>query len=458
MIEAFNLVIVILLVLANGFFVASEFALVGVRRSRIETLARSGDRRAKRLLPLISNLNAYISATQLGITLASLALGWIGEPAVAHLLEIPLKGRISDTLLHTIAFTIAFSIITFLHIVLGELAPKTLALERAERTALAIALPMEIFYRIFRWPIQLLDWAGTRTVRLFGLHPSSSHASIYTEEELRQLIDISRQSGHIEADEQRLINSVLDFSDAQVREAMIPRTAVAALPVTATLDETRTAFRNLGYSRLPVYEDNLDNVVGVLFRRDLEPYLEQPSAKENFNLRELIHAPQFIPTSARLGAALKQMQSKRIHLGFVVDEYGGLEGIVTLEDLLEEIVGEINDEFDEEVRAQILKEADGSYLLSGMLTIRDANRQLRLELPEERGYTTLGGFLMAQAGRLPQVGEVIVYLGMIFRIERLEGRRIRRVRLEKQAMASPIKAVVSVVLFIETLPPSVLAF
>src|ERR671913_1238762 len=170
MIEGINLFLVLLLVLANGFFVASEFALVGVRRSRIETLARAGDKRAKRLLGLVDNLNAYISATQLGITLASLALGWIGEPAIAHLLEVPLKGLVSETILHTISFTIAFSIITFLHIVLGELAPKTLALERAERTALAIALPMQVFYKIFRWPIQLLDWAGTRTVRLFGLH------------------------------------------------------------------------------------------------------------------------------------------------------------------------------------------------------------------------------------------------------------------------------------------------
>ena len=430
MIEVLNLVIVVLLVLANGFFVASEFALVGVRKSRIETLANAGSRRAKRLLPLVNNLNAYISATQLGITLASLALGWIGEPAVAHLLEIPLKGRISDTLLHTLAFAIAFSIITFLHIVLGELAPKTLALERAEKTALAIALPLEIFYKVFRWPIQVLDWAGTRTVRLFGLHPSSGHASIYTEDELRQLIDISRQSGHLEPEEQRLINSVLDFSDAQVREAMIPRTAVAALPVTATLEETKNAFRTLGYSRLPVYEGNLDKVVGVLVRRDLEPFLECASEPADFNLRQLVHPPQFIPTAARLGAALRQMQSKRIHLGFVVDEYGGLEGIVTLEDLLEEIVGEINDEFDEEVRAQILKESEDTYLLSGMLTVRDANRQLHLDLPEDGGYTTIAGFLMAQAGRLPQAGEVIEHEGKTFQIERLDGRRIRRVRLQ----------------------------
>ena len=441
MIEVLKLLIVVLLVLANGFFVASEFALVGVRKSRIETMAKAGNRKAKRLLPLVNNLNAYISATQLGITLASLALGWIGEPAVAHLLELPLKGRISDTLMHTIAFAISFSIITFLHIVLGELAPKTLALERSEKTALAIALPMEIFYKVFRWPIQVLDWAGTRTVRLFGLHPSGSHASIYTEDELRQLIDISRASGHLEADDQRLINRVLDFSDAQVREAMIPRTAVAGLPVTATLQEAKDAFRSFGYSRLPVYEDNLDKVVGVLVRRDLEPYLEDARAAESFDLRNLIHVPQFIPTTARLGAALKLMQSKRIHLGFVVDEYGGLEGIVTLEDLLEEIVGEINDEFDEEVRAQILKEADGTYILSGMLTVRDANRQLDLDLPEDGGYTTLAGFLMAQAGRLPQTGEVVEYESMTFKIERLEGRRIRRVRLVQNTNASTLEPV-----------------
>ncbi|HYG09116.1 MAG TPA: hemolysin family protein, partial [Pyrinomonadaceae bacterium] len=286
MLTAFNILLVFLLVFANGFFVAAEFALVGVRRSRIATLAGAGDKRAQRLLGLVDNLNAYISATQLGITLASLALGWIGEPAIAHLIEAPLRGRVSETVMHTIAFTIAFGIITFLHIVLGELAPKTVALERAEKTALAVALPLQIFYKSFYYPIRLLDWAGTRTVRLFGLHPSSDHASIYTEEELRQLIDVSRRSGHLEEEQQRLINRVFDFSDAEVREAMIPRTNVDAIPLTATLEETKQAFRTLGYSRLPVYRDRLDDVAGVVFRRDLEPYLEQPQAAE-FNLEKL---------------------------------------------------------------------------------------------------------------------------------------------------------------------------
>jgi CBS domain containing-hemolysin-like protein len=426
MFTAFYIFIVFLLVFANGFFVASEFALVGVRRSRIVTLAEGGNRRAKLLLGLIDHLNAYISATQLGITMASLALGWIGEPAIAHLLEAPLRGRVSDAMLHTISLAVAFTIITFLHIVLGELAPKTLALERAEKTALAIAWPMQAFYKMFSWPIRLLDWAGTRTVRLFGLHPSSEHGSIYTEEELRQLIDASRQSGHLEEDEQKLINRVFDFSDAEVREAMVPRTAVDALPVTATLEETKRAFRNLGYSRLPVYRERLDDVVGVVFRRDLEPFLEQPQP-DGFALEKLLHPPLFIPATARLGAVLKQMQSTRTHLAFVLDEHGGMEGIVTLEDLLEEIVGEINDEYDEEVRSQIVKEADGTYLLDGMLAVRDANRHFNLKLPEEAGYTTLAGFMLASAGRLLQPGESVEHDDARFTVKRVDRRRIRRI-------------------------------
>ncbi len=440
MLSALNIVLVILLVLANSFFVASEFSLVGVRRSRIATLANGGDKRAQRLMRLLDNLNAYISATQLGITLASLALGWIGEPVVAHILEAPLKGRVSEAVLDTIAFAIAFSFITFLHIVIGELAPKTLALERAEKVALAISLPMEIFHRVFYYPIRLLDWAGTRTVRLLGLSPASEHGSIYTAEELRQLVNASRQSGHVEAEEQKLINRVFDFSGAEVREAMIPRTAVAALPASATLAEAKTAFRSLGYSRLPVYRDRVDEVVGVVHRRDLEPYLEQSQSGE-FKLEALLHPPVFIPATARLGAVLKQMQTSRTHLAFVVDEHGGMEGIITLEDLLEEIVGEIDDEYDEEVRAQIVKETGGTYLLSGMLTVRDLNRQLHLGLPENASYTTLAGFLLSQSGRLLQPGETVEYEGARFTVERMDRRRIRQVRFTpatKDGQISPV--------------------
>lgn len=426
MFAALYLFLVVLLVLANGFFVASEFALVGVRRSRIAALADSGNRRAQLLLGLVDNLNAYISATQLGITMASLALGWIGEPVFAHLLEEPLRGRVSDAVLHTISFALAFLIITFLHIVLGELAPKTLALERAEKVSLAIARPLHIFYKIFFWPIRMLDWAGTRTVRLFGLHPSGEHASIYSADELRQLINISRNSGHLKPEDQKMINRVFDFSEAEVREAMIPRTVVTALPLSASLRETTKMFRGTGYSRMPVYRERMDNIAGIVFRRDLEPFLENPNLP--FSLEELVHPALFILDKASLGAALKQLQANRTHLACVVDEHGGMEGIITLEDLLEEIVGEIDDEFDEESRAQIVKEHD-SYLLNGRLAVRDANRILKLQLPEHDGYTTIAGFLMAQAGRVLEEQDSIDYNGSSFTVERVEGRRIRRVRL-----------------------------
>ena len=435
MVAALYLLLVILLVLANGFFVASEFALVGVRRSRIAALAAGGNRRAKLLLELIDNLNAYISATQLGITMASLALGWIGEPVFAHLLEEPLKGHVSDAVLHTISFTLAFTIITFLHIVLGELAPKTLALERAERVSLAIARPLHIFYRIFLWPIRMLDWAGTRTVRLFGLHPSGEHASIYSADELRQLVNISRNSGHLKVDEEKLINRVFDFSEAEVREAMIPRTRVSALSLSASLRETTKMFSGTGYSRMPVYRDKMDNVAGIVFRRDIEPFLENPNLP--FSIRDLIRPALFIPDKSSLGAALKQLQANRTHLACVVDEHGGMEGIITLEDLLEEIVGEIDDEFDEESRAQIVKEHD-SYLLHGTLAVRDANRILKLQLPEHDGYTTIAGFLMAQTGQVLKEESSIDYFGSRFIVERVEGRRIRRVRLIPKASANHI--------------------
>ncbi|HET6977329.1 MAG TPA: hemolysin family protein [Pyrinomonadaceae bacterium] len=426
MITFLYIALVFFLVFANGFFVASEFALVGVRRSRVEMIAQSGNAKAKRLLRLLGNLNGYISATQLGITMASLGLGWVGEPVFAHILEAPLKGRVSEVTLHTLAFAIAFTIITFLHIVLGELAPKTLALERAEKVALAISWPMEAFYRVFRWPIRLLDWAGIRTVRLFGLQPSGDHASVYTEDELRHLIDISQKSGHVAADERRLIHRVFEFSEVNVREAMVPRTQIQALTATASLAETREAFRSSGFSRLPVYRDNFDDIVGVLYRKDVDMGRLNDAT---FRLDELVRAAVFIPETVSAGEALKQMQATRVHFVFVVNEHGGAEGILTLEDLLEEIVGEIDDEFDEETKSQIKRDQE-SFVLDGMLAVRAANQQLALALPERDGYTTIAGFLMTSAGRILNVGDEVDHESGTFRVERVDGRRILRVRFQ----------------------------
>jgi CBS domain containing-hemolysin-like protein len=248
---------------------------------------------------------------------------------------------------------------------------------------------------------------------------------------LRALIDASRKSGHLAEDEQRLINRVLDFSDAEVREAMVPRINVDAIPVTATLEDVTNAFRRLGYSRLPVFSERLNNIVGVLHRRDLEPYLNRPT-NGGFDLKRLLHAPLFVPATARLGTVLKLMQSSKTHLAFAVDEHGDMKGIVTLEDLLEEIVGEINDEYDEELRSQITEE-NGTFLLDGMLAVRDANRHFKLQLPEDRSYTTIAGFLLSQAGHLLSVGETIEYDGARFTVERVERHRIRRVRFTPTA-------------------------
>ena len=429
MITILYVFVVLLLVLLNGFFVAAEFALVGVRRSRIETLAESGDKRARRLISVLDDLNAYLSASQLGITLASLGLGWIGEPTVAQIIEEPLKNAgVPASGVHLIAFVVAFVVITALHIVLGEQAPKLFGLQRAERVALATALPMQLFYKVFSLPIRALDRASAAVVRPLGIHADAGHASAYTEEELRHVIAMSREGGHIEAEEQQLINRVFEFADAEVREAMVPRTNVVALAVPATLEGARAAFREHGYSRLPVYRERLDEMVGVLSRRDLEPFLDGGRPAGEFDAAALARAPLFLPAAAKLGSALKQMRAARTHLAFVIDEHGGLEGIVTLEDLLEEIVGEIDDEYDEETRSQIAAQPDGTFLLDGMLAVRDANRRFGLKLPEDGHYTTVAGFMLAHAGRLLAQGDELEYAGARFRVERVERRRIRRVR------------------------------
>ena len=421
-----KLLSVLLLVAANGFFVAAEFALVGVRASRIETLAATGSRSAKRLMQLLQNLNAYLSACQLGITLASLALGWIGEPAIARLLESPLSG-LSDTWRHGIAFFIAFSIITSLHIVLGEQAPKLMGLAGAEKVALGVAFPLQIFYRIFSLPIRALDWASVRTVQLLGIKATAEHASTYTEEELRRLVDISRESGHLRAEERRLIHKVFEFSDTLVREAMVPRTEMAAIPYTSDLKEITKAFDQYRYSRLPVHKESFDDVCGFIHSKDVMPYLLHP---EKFKIEDVLQPPLWVVDTARLEHVLRQMQKAKMHFGFVVDEHGGLEGIITLEDLLEEIVGDISDEHDEEVNEQITELDKNTYVLDGGLAVRDLNRRLKLSVPESEAYTTVGGFLMTEAGHVLKPGEVVQYDGLVFRVERVEKRRVRRIKLE----------------------------
>jgi len=418
---------VIVLVFLNGFFVAAEFAFVAVRKTRIESLAAEGKAAAKRLLQILENMSAYLSASQLGITLASLGLGALGEPVVEAMLGGALNG-LPEWWRHLISYGIAFFIITTLHIVLGEQAPKLFGLAMAERVAMGTALPMIIFYKTFKPFIHALDWASAKTVNLFGLEATSEHASIYTEEEIRQLINVSEESGHLNKEERRLINRVFEFSETTVKEAMIPRTEIVGVSENCTLEEIARAFRQNGYSRLPVWRGSLDDIVGFIHSKDLMPYLLRPRA---FQLEKVVQKPMYVVDTARLEDVLRQMQRAKSHFGFVVDEHGGVEGIITLEDLLEEIVGDISDEHDEEVNEQIHKIEDDVFVLDGSLAVRDLNRRLNLNLPISEAYTTIAGFLMSESGQILSEGEQVKFNGHVFKVEKVDKRRILQVRMQK---------------------------
>ena len=434
--SAMYIISVILLVAANGFFVASEFSLVAVRRSRIIALAETGNRRAQLLLELLDHINSYISATQLGITMASLALGWIGEPALARLLEGPLQGRVSDALRHTLAFIVAFTIITFLHIVLGELAPKTLALERAERVALAIAWPMRAFHQVFRWPIRLLDWAGTSTVRLLGLRHTGEISSAYTVDELRQIIDVSHKSGALEPDEQRLLHRVFEFTDAEVREVMMPRTRVVGLEQSASREEVVAIVLENMYSRYPVYRKSIEDIVGVVHGKDL---LGRLVAGEPFDLASIMLPPVFVPEGKKVSSLLKEMQRSRNQMAFVVDEYGGLSGLVTTEDLIEELVGEIRDEHDAGEAVHFQRLPDGSQLVDGLLSIFELADALKVKMVDDVPYETVAGLILHELGRFPLRGESVVWHDCRLICEEVTHTSILKVRIVRLPPEAPTR-------------------
>lgn len=437
-----------LLVAANAFFVAAEFALVAARRPRLSSLSVSGRRRAVTALRLIDDLDGTISATQFGITLASLALGWIGELTFARIFEHWLATFMPSGLwlyasAHAIAVAVAFAIITALHIVFGELAPKSLALARAEQVALAVAVPLDLFRRLFHPFIWLLDQAGARAVRLFGVTPlpGGHHTAAYTEEEIQQLVALSHQSGHLKADERELIHNVFHFSDTVVREVMVPRPEVISLPLTATADDILRTLCDSGYSRLPVHDAHPDNIVGFIHAKDI---LRCLARQEPLSVAALLRRPVFVPDTAHLEEALRQLRSAQSPLGVVVDEHGTVEGIVTLEDILEQLVGDIRDEHDvTDEETMVWTTPDGTLIFDGAITIREVNRKFGLNLPESDDYATLAGFLMTQAGRLLASGDVVCYQDYEFRVEQVERRRVARVRVSRRAEVS-------------TLPPPVL--
>lgn len=414
----------------NAFFVASEFALVSVRRTRVQKLADEGRGGAAAALRLLDDPTLFISAVQLGVTLASLALGWVGEPTIAELLSplaVSIAGEGSSAYLaHGAAVVVAFAIISFLHVVLGELVPKMFALERAESFAIIASRPLELFAKVFSPILWVLNYAGRLVGKSLGLTSNLDHTSIYTEDEIRQLIALSQEGGQINEEERTLINKVFEFSETTVKEAMIPRTEIVAIPVTSSLKEISAAFAESGFSRMPVYRGSLDEVAGVIHSKDLVRYINRP---KDFDLSEILIKPYYVVDTARLEDVLRQMQREKFHFGFVVDEHGGVEGIITLEDLLEEIVGDISDEHDAEVDEQIEPQPDGSFLLDGGLAVRDLNRRLEMNVPVSDGYTTIAGFLMSEAGQILGEGEMVPFNGHTFRVEKVDKHRIKQVRM-----------------------------
>jgi CBS domain containing-hemolysin-like protein len=433
------------LVLLNAFFVGAEFALVSVRRERLIALAKSGSRAAQSALRLIQDPSAFISVVQFGVTVTSLVIGSLGEHAFADLFNrILMMFHLSPTVTTTLAFylatPLAFIVLTFLHVVLGELAPKTIALERSQSVALWSAIPVELIYKIFYPFIGLLNFSGKMFLRLLGVKSGAESDTVYTEEEIRQLIAVSHKQGHLIAEEQEMIDNVFNFTDTVVREVMVPRPEIVAIEVSTNTQSLTEMLENSGYSRLPVYRENLDNIVGVIHTKDVFRNLMRqaphpttnPTSTANIpTIKDLMRQPLFVPESAQLVEVLKQMRRARNQMAVVMNEHGGVEGIVSMEDLLEEIVGEIRDEHDHDEEQLFYQAEDGSVIADGAMSIREANRKLNLNLPESDDYNTIAGFLIAKAGRILTQGETVTHQEATFLIEKVERHRILQVRIPK---------------------------
>jgi putative hemolysin len=432
--SALGLIAVVVLVLANGFFVATEFAIVAVRRSRLQQLAVEGHASARAAQDVVGHLDSYIAACQFGITMASLALGWLGEPALSHLLEPPLErvvGYFAPAAAHGVAVGVAFAVITALHIVIGELAPKGLALQRAERTALWVARPMQLFYMVFRWPITALNAVGNGVLRLVGLQPAAGHEMVHTVEELRLLVTSSQAAGIVEESEARIASRAFHFADLTAGDLMTPRTEVEAIPVTATHDEVLNRALTGVHSRLLVYDGSLDDVVGVLHVRDLLGVLGQ--RPDQFNVRSLLRPVLTVPESKPADDLLDEMRAARRQLAVVIDEYGGTAGITTLEDLVEALVGRIDEEppLGTDSPAAPAAEPDGSLLLDGLMRLAEFEELTGLRLDEavHEEVATVGGLVMERLGRMPALGDEIAVGDRTLRVEALDGRRVATVRL-----------------------------
>lgn len=400
---AFDILLTFFLVFLNGFFVAAEFAIVKVRYSQIELRAKSGNQMAKVAQNILNNLDSYLSATQLGITLASLGLGWIGEPVVSKILIAIFHAmglNVPDETAHQIALPVAFALITVLHIVFGELAPKSIAIRKPEETTLFVSWPMRAFFLMFRPFIWVLNGLANRILKLVGIQPADEHEA-HSADELRLLMRQSQASGAIKEDNFQIIQNAFDFSELTAQQVMVPRKNIFSLEIDTPREEILNAVLENGYSRIPVYEDDIDNLMGIVFAKDI---FKANTRGGDWSLKALMRPVHYVYNSAKLNRVLKDFQSKKIHVGMVIDEYGGTEGLIAMEDILEELVGEIQDEHDDEV-SPVTKNEDGTFNVSGIAPLHDVNHFLPVPFPENKQYNTLNGLVLNRFGRIPTSNE-----------------------------------------------------
>jgi putative hemolysin len=430
----------LVLVVMNGFFAAAEFSLVAVRLSRVRQLVAKGNAQAKIVEHLLSDLHRVVSGVQVGITLTSLAIGALGEATLANVVQGFMPAHVSLralVLIHAAALTIAFAFLSAVHVVFGELVPKSISLARAERIALMIARPFQWFLNTFRWAIDLLDGASGVIVKALGVLAPGGHGVAHSTEELQIQIQQARERGLLAAGEEKFILSAIELSQVQVREIMVSRPDMHVLPVEASLDDVMRMFATTQRSRLPVYRGSVDHVLGYVHIKDmmwvlldrerrLEERLPTPSA---FDLRRVLREILIVPETKPASELLDELRSRHVGMAMVVDEFGSILGVVTTEDLLEQLVGEIHDEFD--VVEKPLTLADGAVVFDAALNVRDLDTQYNITLPEDPAYATVGGFVMDQLGFIPRGGESFDFEGYQFTVVEMDGRRVARVKIER---------------------------
>jgi putative hemolysin len=436
---AVRLIGVLALVALNGFFAAAEFSLVAVRLSRIRQLVAKGDLRARVVEHLLADLHRVVSGVQVGITLTSLAIGALGEATLAAALQQIWHGAVGTRtafFAHAIALGCAFALLSAMHVVLGELVPKSVSLAKAERVALLIALPFQWYLHTFRWAIDLLDGVSGGIVKAMGVSSPQSHGAAHSTEELQIQIQQARERGLIAPGEEKFIVSAIELGQVQVREIMVPRPDMHILPVEATMDEVMRVFATSQRSRIPVYRGSGDHILGFVHIKDMlwilldrERRLEENLPPPPFDLRRVLREVLIVPETKPASELLQELRTRHIGMAMVVDEFGSILGLVTLEDIMEQVVGEIHDEFD--VIERPLTLADGAVIFDAALNVRDLDAQYNITLPEDPAYATVGGFVLDQLGFIPRGGESFEYGQFRFTVVEMDGRRVARVKIQR---------------------------